>query len=140
MKNVHEIEIKLTTEWEKCLDDAFKKKVKETKVDGFRKGTCPKDIFIKRFGIESLYMDAVDEAVAVGYKKALEDNKDINPVIEPKVDIKNISAKEIEGCSTRTLKYYREIIEKLINTIDKPIKEIQTEEIRKYLADDKILK
>ena len=96
MKNVHEIEIKLTTEWEKCLDDAFKKKVKETKVDGFRKGTCPKDIFIKRFGIESLYMDAVDEAVAVGYKKALEDNKDINPVIEPKVDIKNISAKEIE--------------------------------------------
>ena len=96
MKNVHEIKIKLTTEWEKCLDDAFKKKVKETKVDGFRKGTCPKDIFIKRFGIESLYMDAVDEAVAVGYKKALEDNKDINPVIEPKVDIKNISAKEIE--------------------------------------------
>ena len=96
MKNVHEIEIKLTTEWEKCLDDAFKKKVKETKVDGFRKGACPKDIFIKRFGIESLYMDAVDEAVAVGYKKALEDNKDINPVIEPKVDIKNISAKEIE--------------------------------------------
>ena len=96
MKNVQEIENKLTTEWKKCLDDAFKKKVKETKVDGFRKGTCPKDIFIKRFGIESLYMDAVDEAVAVGYKKALEDNKDINPVIEPKVDIKNISAKEIE--------------------------------------------
>lgn len=96
MKNVHEIEIKLTTEWEKCLDDAFKKKVKETKVDGFRKGACPKDVFIKRFGIESLYMDAVDEAVAVGYKKALEDNKDINPVIEPKVDIKNISEKEIE--------------------------------------------
>ena len=24
MKNVHEIEIKLTTEWEKCLDDAKK--------------------------------------------------------------------------------------------------------------------
>lgn len=104
MKNVHEIEIKLTTEWEKCLDDAFKKKVKETKVDGFRKGTCPKDIFIKRFGIESLYMDAVDEAVAVGYKKALEDNKDINPVIEPKVDIKNISAKEIEFKFTITTK------------------------------------
>ena len=96
MKNVHEIEIKLTTEWEKCLDDAFKKKVKETKVDGFRKGACPKDIFIKRFGIESLYMDAVDEAVAVGYKKALEDNKDINPVIEPKVDIKNVDSTGVE--------------------------------------------
>ena len=48
-----------------------------------------------------------------------------------------ISAKEVEGCSARTLKYYREIIGKLVNTIDKPIKEIQTEEIRKYLADYK---
>ena len=115
MKNVHEIEIKLTTEWEKCLDDAFKKKVKETKVDGFRKGTCPKDIFIKRFGIESLYMDAVDEAVAVGYKKALEDNKDINPVIEPKVDIKNIPLDEIQ----KTV----ELINKLL--IGTPIDEVR---------------
>ena len=93
-KNVHEIEIKLNKEWEKCLDDAFKKKVKEVKVDGFRKGSCPKDIYIKKFGIESLYMDAVDEAVSIGYKKVLEDNK-LNPIIEPKVDIKNISENEI---------------------------------------------
>ncbi len=96
MKNVHEFEIKLTSEWEKCLDNAFKKKVKNTNVDGFRKGTCPKDIFIKKFGIESLYMDAVDEAIEIGYKKTLEDNKNIVPVTEPKVDIKNISGKEIE--------------------------------------------
>lgn len=94
-KNVHEIEIKLTTEWEKCLDNAFKKKSKEVKVDGFRKGSCPKDIYIKKFGIESLYMEAVDEAVGLGYKKALDDNK-YSPIIEPKVDIKNISATEIE--------------------------------------------
>ncbi len=94
-KNVHEIEIKLTTEWGKCLDNAFKKKSKEVKVDGFRKGSCPKDIYIKKFGIESLYMDAVDEAVGIGYKKALDDNK-YSPIIEPKVDIKNISATEIE--------------------------------------------
>lgn len=93
-KNVHEIEIKLNNEWEKCLDNAFKKKVKEVKIDGFRKGSCPKDIYIKKFGIESLYMDAVDEAVSIGYKKVLEDNK-LTPIIEPKVDVKNISEKEI---------------------------------------------
>ena len=96
MKNVHEIEIKLTSDWSKCLDNAFKKKVNEVKVDGFRKGTCPKEIYIKKFGIESLYMDAVDEAVGIAYKKALDENKDITPVIEPKVDVKNISEKEVE--------------------------------------------
>ena len=69
----------------------------------------------------------------------LTDEKEKQQIKETNDNYINIflSAKEIEGCSTRTLKYYREIIEKLINTIDKPIKEIQTEEIRKYLADYK---
>ena len=69
----------------------------------------------------------------------LTDEKEKQQIKETNDNYINIflSAKEVEGCSTRTLKYYREIIEKLINTIDKPIKEIQTEEIRKYLADDK---
>ena len=33
-----------------------------------------------------------------------------------------ISAKEVEGCSIRTIKYYREIIERMIDTLDKAIK------------------
>ncbi len=48
-----------------------------------------------------------------------------------------ISAKEIEGCSTRTIKYYREIIERCIQVLDKSIQDITTEEIRTYLADYK---
>ena len=48
-----------------------------------------------------------------------------------------ISAKEVEGCSIRTIKYYREIIEKMILKLDKAIQEITTEEIRKYLSDYK---
>ena len=48
-----------------------------------------------------------------------------------------ISAKEVEGCSARTIKYYKEIIERLVNKLDKPIQEITTEEIRIYLSDYK---
>lgn len=48
-----------------------------------------------------------------------------------------ISAKEIEGCSARTIKYYREIIERCIQALDKSIQEITTEEIRTYLSDYK---
>ena len=94
-KNVKEIEIKLEgKEWESCLDKAFKKKNKNTKIDGFRKGQAPKDMFIKKFGIESLYMDAVDFAIDAAYKKALEDSKVI-PVIEPKLDVKDINEKAV---------------------------------------------
>lgn len=90
MKNKHEIEIKLEKEWVSALDAVFKKKNKEVTIDGFRKGAAPKDMYIKKFGIESLYSDAVDACINVAYKKALEDNKLI-PVIEPLVDVTGIS-------------------------------------------------
>ena len=89
-KNVHEIEIKLDKEWKSALDATFKKKNKEAKIDGFRKGAAPKEIYLKKFGIESLYMDAVDACISIAYKKALEDSK-LVPVIEPKVDVTGIS-------------------------------------------------
>ena len=95
-KNIHEIEVKIEgKDWEKYLDKAFKKKNKDVKIDGFRKGTAPKDMFIKKFGIESLYMDAVDSAVDEAYKKALEDSK-VVPVVEPKLDVKSVDEKKVE--------------------------------------------
>ncbi len=86
-KNIEKITIKVEgEEWQKALDKAFKKRVKEVKVDGFRKGSVPKNIYLEKFGIESLYMDAVDNCVNDAYSKALKDSK-ITPIIEPNVDI-----------------------------------------------------
>lgn len=48
-----------------------------------------------------------------------------------------ISSKEVEGCSERTIKYYKEIIDKFIDDFDKSIKNINTEDIRKYLSEYK---
>lgn len=95
MKNVIVKEIKIDGEaWSKCLDDAFKKKNKEVKIDGFRKGAAPKDMFIKKFGIESLYMDAVDKAVESAYQDVLKET-DATPVCEPKLDVKTINENEV---------------------------------------------
>ena len=94
-KNVHEYEIKLDSAWKDALDKSCKKKGKDVKVDGFRKGSCPKDVYIKKFGIESLYMDAVDIAINDAYRKLLDDNKDLVPALEPKVDVTGISDSNI---------------------------------------------
>ncbi len=48
-----------------------------------------------------------------------------------------ISSKQVEGCSERTIKYYKEIIGKFVNTFDKSIKQISTNEIRNYLSNYK---
>lgn len=48
-----------------------------------------------------------------------------------------ISSKQVEGCSERTIKYYKKIIEKFANSFDKSIKQISTNEIRNYLSNYK---
>ena len=46
-----------------------------------------------------------------------------------------LEAKRIEGCSERTLQYYRITVEKMLNCISDPIRKISTEDIRTYLSD-----
>lgn len=46
-----------------------------------------------------------------------------------------LDAKKIEGCSERTINYYRVTIEHLLSNIDTTVRKISTEEIREYLAD-----
>ena len=46
-----------------------------------------------------------------------------------------IDAKQIEGCSERTLLYYRVTIEHMLGSIETPIRKITTDEIRGYLVD-----
>lgn len=48
-----------------------------------------------------------------------------------------LSAKEVEGCSYRTIKYYRKTLQHLNNSLGKPFKAMQTEDIRNYLSEYK---
>lgn len=45
-----------------------------------------------------------------------------------------IAAKKIEGCSDRTVTYYKSTVDHLLKSIDTPIRKITTDEIRSYLA------
>lgn len=46
-----------------------------------------------------------------------------------------ISAKRIEGCSERTLAYYKTTIEHMLSIIVTPLRQIQTDDLRAYLAE-----
>ena len=48
-----------------------------------------------------------------------------------------LASKHIEGCSERTILYYRSTIEKMLETINKRIEYITTDDLRKYLTDYK---
>ena len=46
-----------------------------------------------------------------------------------------LTAKHLEGCSDKTIRYYRCNIEKMLDTINIPVIKITTEILRKYLVE-----
>lgn len=95
-KNVHEVSTKIEGEsWKKALDRAFAEKQKTVKVDGFRKGKVPREIFEKKFGKEALYIDAADMVLQEAYLKVMEESKLI-PVAQPEVNLKSLDETGVE--------------------------------------------
>ncbi|MED1861854.1 MAG: trigger factor [Bacillota bacterium] len=77
------------TEVDTALDQAFKKVVKQVNVPGFRKGKMPRRLFEQRFGVESLYQDALDILLPKAYGDAVQE-AGIEPVDRPEVDIEKM--------------------------------------------------
>jgi trigger factor len=77
------------SEVDTALDHAFKKVVKQVNVPGFRKGKMPRKMFEQRFGVESLYQDALDILLPKAYGDAVEETG-IEPVDRPEVDIEKM--------------------------------------------------
>lgn len=98
-KNTNKKELKIKIEgkeWTDAVDKTFAEKVKTVTVDGFRKGKCPRNIFEKKYGKESLYMDACEKLVGVAYERVMNQNKDLIPAVQPSVDIKSIDESGVE--------------------------------------------
>lgn len=86
-KNVHEIIVEIKgEEWNKILDDTFKKVIKKVKIDGFRPGKAPREVYERKYGKSSLVVEAVDMAVSDAYTKALKEFKG-EPIMQPSVAI-----------------------------------------------------
>ena len=97
-KNIKEIEIKVEgKEWKEALDKAFKEANKKAKIDGFRPGHAPKEVFIKKYGEQALYMDAAEAVVDGAYEKMLKENeKDLEDLVaRPDVQVKDINGEGV---------------------------------------------
>lgn len=56
---------------------------------------------------------------------------------ERKLDYLNIfiCAKRVEGCSEKSIKYYKSTVENMLETLNKPVKYVVTEDLRAYLVE-----
>ncbi|MDF2558012.1 MAG: trigger factor [Bacillales bacterium] len=103
VENIETNKIQLTIdvtaeEVNKGIQASFKKNAAKANVPGFRKGKVPFQMFVKMFGIESLYPDAIDQVINEAYTNALIEEK-ITPVDYPEIEYNEIiqSFKKDEG-------------------------------------------
>lgn len=89
-------------EWQDAIDKAFEEANKKVKIDGFRPGKAPKDVFYKKYGKESLFLDAADIVLNDAYKKMIDENKDLKIVAQPQVALRSISEEKVEFNFTLT--------------------------------------
>ncbi len=103
-KNVHEIVIEISgDEWKNKIDETFKKVIKKVKIDGFRPGKAPRSVYEKKYGVNSLVVEAVEDNMQEAYKKALE-KFDGEPIISPTVALDQADTEKVVYKFTFTTK------------------------------------
>lgn len=104
-KNVTEVNVKIDgQEWKDALEKAYEKASKKAKIDGFRPGKAPREVFMKKYGVESLFMDAGDLVLESAYKQVFEGREKLDLVSQPDIALKAVDENGIEFVFTLTTK------------------------------------
>ena len=74
-------------EFANAMTDAYKKNRNKISVPGFRKGKVPQAMVEKMYGPEIFYEDAANIIIPDAYEKELADNKELEIVSQPKIDV-----------------------------------------------------
>lgn len=91
-------------EWDDCIEKAYLKNKSKYSVPGFRKGHVSRKMIEKMYGEGVFFDDAFNDAFYDAYSKALNENEDIFPVDEPKVDIDGVNDDGVAFHATVTVK------------------------------------
>jgi len=80
-------EVTVTKEqFEHGLDHAFETVIKDVEIKGFRKGKAPRNVYETKYGVESLYEEAIQHCLQDTYYNSVIENS-IEVVAQPKIDL-----------------------------------------------------
>ncbi len=91
-------------EWDDCIEKAYLKNKSKYSVPGFRKGHVSRKMIEKMYGEGVFFDDAFNDAFYDAYSKALNENEEVFPVDEPKVDIDGVNDDGVAFHATVTVK------------------------------------
>lgn len=73
-------------EFEKALDDAFRRIARDVRIPGFRPGKAPRRLLEARIGVEEARTEALRGSLPDFYARALQET-DVDPIAPPEIDI-----------------------------------------------------
>ena len=82
-----------------ALDEAFKICNEKVTIKGFRKGKASKEVYLRNYGVESLYADAIDAAVSRKMREELLTNPEVQIAGQPMLDLDYSTVGEGKGFS-----------------------------------------
>ena len=83
-------------EWKDLVDASFETVIKDVKIDGFRKGKAPRNVYVKKYGKQELIYSAADKAIQDKYKEVVLEGK-IVPILEPKIEVVRMDEESFEA-------------------------------------------
>lgn len=90
-KNMAKLTIEASAEdFEKAIEAAYNKNKSKMSVPGFRKGKVPRAMLEKMYGAGIFYEDAANALIPEAYEKEISENKELEIVSQPKVDVVQI--------------------------------------------------
>lgn len=89
-------------EWESAVESIYQKTKSKFKVQGFRSGKAPRKVIEQNYGDTIFFEDAFDELVSAEYSKFLQENPQVVPAGQPRVDMNNFT---IDNGVETTLKF-----------------------------------
>ncbi|NLG02508.1 MAG: trigger factor [Clostridia bacterium] len=87
-KNMAKLTIEASAEeLESAIEKAYHKNKSKMSIPGFRKGKAPRAMLEKMYGAEIFYEDAANALIPSAYANALEENKELEVVSQPTIDV-----------------------------------------------------
>lgn len=89
-KNLVKLTFEVSAEdFNKAVNNVYKKNAKKINVPGYRKGKAPREIIEKLYSAEIFYDDAINAVLPAAYEKALEESG-VESVARPEIDVEEI--------------------------------------------------
>jgi len=120
--------------FDRALDEAFRRVIRHVEVPGFRRGKVPRFIFEARYGVESLYEEALNVLLPEAYRAAVEE-AGIVPIEEPEIDVESLGkGQPLRFKATVTVEPEAEVGDYRSIALVKPVVSVDEEEVERELA------